>query len=76
MAIYGGSTGWSRGAWGSGPFGMPTAVGGYGTADPPAVDKQKLLAQRRAQGILLDDEEVAALIVLNIVRGTTYDPGY
>jgi len=70
------SSGWSRGGWGLGPWGMPTAVGGYGTGEAPNVDKRKLLAQRRAQGILLDDEEVAALIVLNIVRGTTYDPGY
>jgi hypothetical protein len=70
---YGNKSGWSRGAWGHGAWGQPITDGGWGTAGTPSVDYKKIKALRRQQTAMQDDEEVAALIMLKLMRGTYYD---
>jgi hypothetical protein len=70
---YGNKSGWSRGAWGLGAWGQPITDGGWGSAGIPSVDHKKIKALRQQQYRIKDDEEVSALIMLKLMRGTYYD---
>lgn len=62
------SKGYGRRQYGSGRYGMPILIGGE-AAKP---DKNTIKRLRLQQQRMRDDEEVAALMLLQIMRGTGY----
>ena len=49
-------------------YGVPVQIGGFGRATDKATLKRLRLQQQR----MLDDEEAAALMILQIMRGKGY----
>lgn len=60
--------GYGRRAYSSGTYGQPLLIGGVGTQPDKNTIKRLRLQQQRMK----DDEEVAALMLLQIMRGTQY----
>jgi|TARA_R100000458_G_C8257871_1_gene233761 hypothetical protein len=60
--------GYGRRAYSSGTYGQPLLIGGVGTQPDKNTIKRLRLQQQRMR----DDEEVAALMLLQIMRGTQY----
>ena len=59
------SRGYGRRQYGQGRYGVPVQIGGFGKATDKATLKRLRLQQQRQR----DDEEVAALMILQIMRG-------
>ena len=66
---YGNIAGWGRGPYGIGAYGRPITSGGWGDAGPPEIDIKKIKKMKRQQFRLKDDEEVAAMLILQMLRG-------
>ena len=62
--------GYGRGTYGSGEYGSPLPSGGGGELLEP--DYKYLKRLKLQQQRLKDDEEVAALLLLQIMRGKNY----
>jgi len=66
------SKGFGRRQYGQGRYGVPVQIGGFGQKTSQATLKRLRLQQQR----MLDDEEVAALMILQTMRGTNYGSRY
>ena len=55
-----------------GRYGVPVQIGGFGQETSQATLKRLRLQQQR----MLDDEEIAALMILQTMRGTKYGSKY
>lgn len=62
------SKGYGRRQYGQGRYGLPIQIGGFGKETDRATLKRLRLQQQR----MLDDEEAAALMILQIMRGKGY----